>query len=636
MNDKLKYAPGKPGFGSKGVKGIDGLQGLSMYFTNFEGIDPINDPRIVDRIINNTDLWILGNLPLPDGRLYVTGDLFIDAEGKVYEINSETDTYEYKYANINLGGFFVPLGASSSEGYARYFNSNIGQKYIIDNVHTASGSVDYTSSPEDIYGIPPINFTRIEFTNIKQVGDINAFTTYTIGSTNYKDALAIVYEEASSNFRIGNVDNLGVIRDTNLIFDVSSMIITKQYGINTFTPNTPDGAILTNHEINANSLFDSNFEGAPPSFNGVTNMNDCEISWNLSDFTNDSSVQGELHFYEKVLAFNGNTYRLDASIVKPLVFSNVEPVGTISINGLCNTDQHPYEFYMKLFKNGWSRNSEYGTIFSGTLSVEPVYAPMSRDACVGPGFGFDVNSNILWYPPTLITNPDSAMSIISYTTGLGISGCDGSIFVGAEENTGRPRLGVMRIYPYAGHYLDVSIIQQGDITDVTAGAFLITNTITSDGTSYKKQIVVYDISLYNLPLTTTVDVITSIDFNAANFQVPGGSVENPYVSLVIRTKTGTLLSTSAWTSESNELNPGAILSTKHKYAQSISTPYSSFPLRFTLESNVDWVTSPIPGGQGQADIKATINVNYNSGPQIYVIGAPLITEVDVEFYPNPA
>ena len=102
MNEKFKYAPGRPGFGTKGNDGSVGSQGLAMYFTDF---DPVSDTTLINsRIANDFALWS-ANPPvsLPGGRVYVTGDLFFDSEGKAYEINAETDTYEYKFASLNTG-----------------------------------------------------------------------------------------------------------------------------------------------------------------------------------------------------------------------------------------------------------------------------------------------------------------------------------------------------------------------------------------------------------------------------------------------------------------------------------------------------------------------------------------------------
>jgi hypothetical protein len=141
MSEKFKYAPGKPGFGTKGDTGIDGNQGLAMYFTDF---NPATQSSAINALIqNNQALWTGPATPLPGGRVYVTGDLFIDSNGRVYEIDASSNTFTSVLGTLNMGGFFVPLGVSSSDGFQRYFNTNSGEKVIIDNVYTTSGAIDY-------------------------------------------------------------------------------------------------------------------------------------------------------------------------------------------------------------------------------------------------------------------------------------------------------------------------------------------------------------------------------------------------------------------------------------------------------------------------------------------------------------
>ena len=123
MSDKFKYAPGKPGFGSKGRDGSIGLQGLAMYFTD---LDPVTDIiTITNKITNNFVLWKGTSSSLPDQRTYVAGDLFFDSDGKAYEIsNPDTGSYQALGGSLNMGGFFVPLEIESDNGFQRYFNSN--------------------------------------------------------------------------------------------------------------------------------------------------------------------------------------------------------------------------------------------------------------------------------------------------------------------------------------------------------------------------------------------------------------------------------------------------------------------------------------------------------------------------------
>lgn len=468
MNDKFQYAPGKPGFGSKGDRGEDGQQGISMYFTD---INPITNSGLINsRIQSNLTLWTSGYNDLPGGRVYVTGDLFIDNEGKAYEINAETDTFEYKLASLNMGGFFLPLGISSDSGFQRYFNSNSSPKYIIDNVYTMSGAINYTAVPENIYNIQPQDFTRIEYTNIKPDLVHNAFTVYSsadpggVLSDENNKALALVYNESTKTFRLGNIDDVGNIRNTNLTFDVSLLRQTKEAG-NSFNQNTPDGAILTNHEINANSLFDSNFDQNPDSFLGVFGTTFADIKWDLYDFSGgDTDVYGDLYFYEYIPSYNGQSFRLDASIVRPLIFTNItSPDGSVRITGL--KSDGAYNYHMKVYKNGWSRNSVVKSLFKGAISVRPINLLNESKTAhqIGNPYYFDVSANGPWD-----VSFGSASWITNVTTNIvGGGDFDGSIGFYLTENTGSTRSGGMTVTVLGGASQIIPISQLGAFTPVT-------------------------------------------------------------------------------------------------------------------------------------------------------------------------
>jgi len=460
MSEKFKYAPGKPGYGTKGDRGEDGLQGLAMYFTS---LNPNTQATIINnKIANNLTLWPADE-PLPDGRVYVTGDLFFDSDGLAYEINAETDTYQYKFASLNMGGFFVSLGKDTSNGFERYFNSNSSPKFIIDNVYTVSGAIDYTAVPEDIYSVQPKNFTRIEYTNIKSDPALkyNAFTVFTSGENAPQDnhkALAIVYNEDQKAFRIGNLDNLGLLRNTNLIFDVSLLRQKKELGKNTFTQDTCVGAVLTNYEMAANSIFDPNFDAAPSSFYGTMGTTDCSINWDLSDFVNGATnVYGDLYFYENNYPYNGKTFSFinDVSL-RPLIFPNVGGTGNVRITGINQTKV--YGCYMKLYTDtGWVRNSDVVNLFKGSIYVNPSsYTLSSSDAVVD--LGFDVDANFTW-DASVYQNPDNFMYNIRCTS---IGGLDGSILVDLTANSStNGRVGKIRVHLLPGEtiYRDVSIYQ---------------------------------------------------------------------------------------------------------------------------------------------------------------------------------
>lgn len=458
MSDKFKYAPGKPGFGSRGDTGEDGLPGLSMYFTD---LDPVNEVNVINnKITNNIVLWSGDNTALPGGRVYSTGDLFFDTNGKCYEIDASANTFTYRLAELTMGRFFSALGVTSMEGFERYYNNNASPKYLIDNVYTTAGSVDYSTIPSTIYGIATYNFTRIEYTDVPLGGKYNAFTVYSAGETapaDDKEALAIVREYATNVFRIGNLDDSGDLRNVSLTFDVSLLKQTKETG-NQFTINTSTGAILTNYEIRANSLFDNNFVANPSSFycllNGTTN--EVSIYWNLLDFvSNDSDVTGDLYFFQTISSYDGETYDIDSSVLRPLVFYNVGSSGSIAISGL--NAAASYTSYMKLEKNGWTRNSDPEYIEGASLTISPTtWQTDGSGAYEGDNsIGFNVISNTTW-TPTLQTNPSTFMTELAYD-----GDSDGSIFVELEENSGPSRTGIIRVTLPNASYEDISIWQLG-------------------------------------------------------------------------------------------------------------------------------------------------------------------------------
>lgn len=459
MPEKFKYAPGKPGFGSKGNDGEPGNQGFAMYFTD---LDPVTQSTLINvRIENNNALWSGQTTALPNGRNYITGDLFFDSEGRTYEIDAESNTFTYKFASLNMGGFFLPLEISSSDGFERYFNSNTSPKYIIDNVYTSTGSINYTQVPSSIYGLSPINFTRIEYTNIKpNSGNYYPFTIYSsepAGGTNTK-ALALVYDDVNSMFRLGNLDDTGNIRNTNLIFDVSVLKHTKQVGVNTFSSTTPAGAILTNYEMAANSLFDSNFESNPATFIATLGTTNASIYWVLSDFVNgDTTVTGDLYFFQAMNSFNASTFRIDSSALRPLVFADLDASGMVSITGL-NASLN-YSCYVKLFQNGWSRNTTIKNLTKGVLTVTPS-SFVRNSSSADTSIGFDIRSNMVWNA-SIYSNPENFMTF-NYSVSTGDPIFDGSIYFNISANTStNARIGKIRVtlLEEPTTYKDVSIYQ---------------------------------------------------------------------------------------------------------------------------------------------------------------------------------
>jgi hypothetical protein len=523
MSDKFKYAPGKPGFGTKAYDGITGLQGFSMYFTDYNCTTQASSIR--DAIGRNYVLWsATPTTPLPDGRVYITGDLFVDTDGKVYEIDAENNTFTYKFGNLNTAGYFTSAQiASDTYVYNRYFNNNDSPKYIIDNVYS-DGVIAYYTIPSDIYNILPKNFARIEYSNIVD-GSYNAFTLYSSGKiagTDDAKALAIVRETSTNTFHLGNLDNNNNLRNVNLIFDVSSLKQIK--GGNLFGVNTSTGTILSNYEINANSLFTGVFNTSPTTFTATFSTTDISIHWVKTDFTSDSAATADLYFFDASTLAASISYVTDASKYRPYVFHDVSTTGYALFTGL-NTIS-PYKYYMKFYKNGWERRSDMKSVATGAtpaMSIVPITAICASGAYTGgispgnPSVGFAVTSNVPWSAAYLL-NPDSFMSELN---SYGIT-TNGSIYVDLTQNTAdAPRIGKIRVSalnPGGNSPVDASIYQVGTHVPITVA----THAGTETGSVTTNHIATYmlDGSLgidTPLPASSYVDITVTFSMVVTNY-----------------------------------------------------------------------------------------------------------------------
>jgi hypothetical protein len=371
---KFQYSPGLLGYGSKGSDGSDGLQGLAIYFTDR---NPLTDFIAIENLIANDEvLWstALPGTKLPGGREYLDGDLFIDPRGFVYEItNNLTGEYFKTGMALNKSTIFqssVP-SVETANLFERWFNKDAS--VIIDNIFT-NNTGNYSKSPSKIYGIAPKNFGRIEYTDIHD-GSNNAFSVYSSGENTITDdyqSMAIVRDISSNNFRLGNLDG-NDLRDVDLFLDVRSLKHFKDTSINTFKKNTPAGTFLTNYEVSTNLLFDPNFTPSPASFSANATSTSVKIDWNLSDFISDPDIKATLYFYRKQDPSGG--YNINADIVRPLIFHNINPVASIIITNL--TIGLLFEYYISIEKNGWERNSIIKQI---TTTNIPIYLTVTSPA----------------------------------------------------------------------------------------------------------------------------------------------------------------------------------------------------------------------------------------------------------------
>ena len=360
MNSNFQYAPGLPGYGTGGKNGIDGSTGLSMYFTNLNGVD--DHITIKNKILSNTVLW--STTTLANNRKYQTGDTFVDKQGRVYEIRLSTlypDRYISTGSYLNTSNLFAFLDITNDVGVLRYYNQYIGTRYAIDSVFSTA-VIDYTSHPINIYGIKPVNFERIEFSDIApQSKNYNPFTLFTSGGTgtDYTKSIALVRDNINNKFRLGNLDTDGSIRNVDLVFDVHDLIVNRDK-TNYFTTLTETGNVLSNYEMKINNLVDPIFKRDVSSWKIIEGVNsDVSICWNLLDITgtnNMASIAADLYIYQDI-PITKSTFDMASTIINPstMIFRDIDSSGAIELTGLAvgNT----YHTYIKVIQNGWERET---------------------------------------------------------------------------------------------------------------------------------------------------------------------------------------------------------------------------------------------------------------------------------------
>ena len=224
---KFSYSPGLPAYGTTGQDGSTGLQGVSLYFTSYDGQSDgttlkskIADNRV---LLSSTD-----TIPGYPNRVYSNGDMFIDTNGKLYEIDFD-ETYYYKDtgSTINVEGYFANLKDMSNISYTRVSNKHTttGYKYVVDNVISKNPG-DYTTYPTAIYDNLPADFSRINHVDIS-VGSYYLFDLWTLGSTdgntNDADAISLVRNKGNNVWRLGNY-SASTQRATALYLDFTSIV----------------------------------------------------------------------------------------------------------------------------------------------------------------------------------------------------------------------------------------------------------------------------------------------------------------------------------------------------------------------------------------------------------------------------
>ena len=236
MDKKLfQYAPGLVGFGTEGNDGATGLQGISFYFSTFDGIENIS--ILTGKITDNKQLDD-SDTDLPDNRVYLTGDTFLDINGKIFEIdlsvgNLYTDTDMF----LNSSSIFeVGSVQPDTPGFTRYTNLFNSDKILIDSVY-ANNVGNYTEIPTQIYDNDSINYGTINYVDEDIIGDLNnvyLFNLWSTGLSGDENAIGLVRERDDNIWHLGNLNKFSprVQRSVALDLDFSSVDINNNLNIN--------------------------------------------------------------------------------------------------------------------------------------------------------------------------------------------------------------------------------------------------------------------------------------------------------------------------------------------------------------------------------------------------------------------
>ena len=443
----FEYSSGQVGYGIKGADGSEGLSGMSLYFTDY---DPYVDFVIIANAINNNET-LISSMPvgtkLSGGRNYVNGDLFVDSRGQIWVINDTTKRYSITPGKLMTGDYFITDGAVTTNGFFRYWNSDVSVKYIIDSVHSKTAKPNYTSLPQEIYGVLPKNFVRIEYCDV--VNSLrNAFTVYSAGEMELDDdhkSFAIVRELSGNTFRIGNINESNSVRQSNICFDVSSL---KKNSV-LIDVNTPTGEILSNSEIKSNSLFTNIFNPAPNSFIASSSTTDASIAWVLSDFTTDSCIYANLYLYEK------SPVNIESNRIK--VFHNLDSSGYVNLSNVVLDTV--YGYYISINKNGWIRKSLVKEVKIGEgIKTLTITAPISKILDVSANGSINGAST---YNLQFVTNSsDWSTTADSWIKRIPVSGnwLSTATDVSVDVNTGGYREG--NIYVTSGPLIESVLVRQ--------------------------------------------------------------------------------------------------------------------------------------------------------------------------------
>jgi len=229
---EFKYAPGLPGYGTQGIDGSNGLLGISTYFSDFDGITDAT--QITARINANKILFAADEfIPGYPDRVYQTGDMFVDKNGRVYEIDLDLgQNFSDTGSRLNTSTIFVEgIDTEVSPTYTRYSNSFGAEKFLVDNVYVSGTVNNYALAPESgdgVYGIGAVDYAQIKYVDNSINGSSDFYHPYTIWSNTNdvltpEKAIALVKVADEDHWRLGNLDGGGALRDVDFSLDFANL-----------------------------------------------------------------------------------------------------------------------------------------------------------------------------------------------------------------------------------------------------------------------------------------------------------------------------------------------------------------------------------------------------------------------------
>jgi hypothetical protein len=374
MPRKFIYGPGLPGYGPAGTDGSTGLTGLAVFFSAYDGNS--DTVTIKGKIIANKELFSNDILiPGYPTRTYQTGDIFIDKNARVFQIDfAEGNLYKDTGIFLNTSGFFTEGPPQTlSPGFQRYSNAFETDKFLIDVVYTNTVG-DYTQYPVSMYDNGPAYFGRVSYIGDDILPDLNGwypFEIWTISDNiSGNDSIGLARRGDRNEWHFGNYDD-GDIRDVSLYLDFNDIYcpsIAQKIG--------ESQILFWNTETGRISY------GASPSGMTLSNWGTSRIVTSTSETTINA---------ESNLTFNGSLLGLtgDASIT-----GNLKMAGSPSVIEFTGTGVQEIRTISKSASNSYTLKISSGTpLSSGPYSTGglQLLAGDGADYAIGGNRGGDVS-----------------------------------------------------------------------------------------------------------------------------------------------------------------------------------------------------------------------------------------------------